>query len=256
MPDITEVNPLPPHWRCPHCQYSEFITDGSYGCGFDLPDKNCPICDTSLIKDGHDIPFAVFMGFDGDKVPDIDLNFPSDFQAQAHEMTRELMGAGNVYKAGTIQTTEEKNAIGYVKGYYESQGIDPKTIRPAQIDRLAQGCIGVKRTTGQHPGGIIVIPSNMSVFDFTPYQYPANSEDASWRTTHYDFHAIHDNVLKFDEYTKKHKKRWKRTLISPFPPQYFLNFLCVIVLLCVQVALYQQVILPLVPAVPSLNLPR
>ena len=139
------------------------------------------------------------MGFHADKVPDIDLNFPSDFQAQAHEMTRELMGAGNVYKAGTIQTTEEKNAIGYVKGYYESQGIDPKTIRPAQIDRLAQGCIGVKRTTGQHPGGIIVIPSNMSVFDFTPYQYPANSEDASWRTTHYDFHAIHDNVLKFDE---------------------------------------------------------
>lgn len=167
--------------------------------GFDLPDKDCPNCHIPMHKDGHNIPFETFLGFHADKVPDIDLNFPSDFQAQAHEMTRELMGAGNVYKAGTIQTTEEKNAIGYVKGYYESQGIDPKTIRPAQIDRLAQGCIGVKRTTGQHPGGIIVIPSNMSVFDFTPYQYPANSEDASWRTTHYDFHAIHDNVLKFDE---------------------------------------------------------
>ena len=199
MSGITEVNPLPPYWLCQKCKHLEWADLSIADDGFDLPDKDCPNCHTPMHKDGHNIPFETFLGFHADKVPDIDLNFPSDFQAQAHEMTRELMGAGNVYKAGTIQTTEEKNAIGYVKGYYESQGIDPKTIRPAQIDRLAQGCIGVKRTTGQHPGGIIVIPSNMSVFDFTPYQYPANSEDASWRTTHYDFHAIHDNVLKFDE---------------------------------------------------------
>lgn len=199
MSGITEVNPLPPYWLCQKCKHLEWADLSIADDGFDLPDKDCPNCHIPMHKDGHNIPFETFLGFHADKVPDIDLNFPSDFQAQAHEMTRELMGAGNVYKAGTIQTTEEKNAIGYVKGYYESQGIDPKTIRPAQIDRLAQGCIGVKRTTGQHPGGIIVIPSNMSVFDFTPYQYPANSEDASWRTTHYDFHAIHDNVLKFDE---------------------------------------------------------
>lgn len=199
MSGITEVNPLPPHWLCEKCKHLEWADLNTADDGFDLPDKDCPQCHVKMHKDGHNIPFETFLGFHADKVPDIDLNFPSDFQAQAHEMTRKLLGAGNVYKAGTIQTTEEKNAIGYVKGYFENRNIDPKTIRPAQIDRLAMGCIGVKRTTGQHPGGIIVIPSNMSVFDFTPYQYPANSEEADWRTTHYDFHAIHDNVLKFDE---------------------------------------------------------
>ncbi len=201
MSGITEVNPLPPYWLCPNpaCKDLIWADTNVYSDGFDLPDKDCPKCGTPMKKDGHNIPFETFLGFHGDKVPDIDLNFPSDFQSTAHEMTRKLMGADNVYKAGTIQTTEEKNAIGYVKGYFENQNIDPKTIRPAEIDRLAAGCVGVKRTTGQHPGGIIVIPNNMSVFDFTPYQYPANSEDASWKTTHYDFHAIHDNVLKFDE---------------------------------------------------------
>ena len=199
MSGITEVNPLPPHWVCPKCKHLIWADAVKCPDGFDLPDKDCPECGTKMHKDGHDIPFETFLGFHADKVPDIDLNFPSDFQAEAHEMTRQLLGAENVFKAGTIQTTEEKNAIGYVKSFFESQGIDPKTIRPAEIDRLAAGCIGVKRTTGQHPGGIIVIPSDMSVFDFTPYQYPANAEDAEWRTTQYDFHAIHDNVLKFDE---------------------------------------------------------
>lgn len=199
MSGITEVNPLPPYWLCEKCKHLEWADLSIADDGFDLPDKDCPNCHVKMHKDGHNIPFETFLGFHADKVPDIDLNFPSDFQAQAHEMTRKLMGDGNVFKAGTIQTTEEKNAIGYVKGYYESKGIDPKTIRPAQIDRLAMGCVGVKRTTGQHPGGIIVIPSNMSVYDFTPFQYPANSEDASWMTSHYDFHKIHDNVLKFDE---------------------------------------------------------
>lgn len=199
MSGITEVNPLPPHWLCERCKHLEWADLEVADDGFDLPDKDCPACRIPMRKDGHNIPFETFLGFHADKVPDIDLNFPSDFQAQAQELTKELLGAENVYKAGTIQTTEEKNAIGYVRGYYENRKIDPKTVRPAQIDYLAKGCIGVKRTTGQHPGGIIAIPSDMSVFEFTPYQYPANSEDASWKTTHYDFRAIHDNVLKFDE---------------------------------------------------------
>lgn len=199
MSGITEVNPLPPYWLCSKCKKLVWADTKKYADGFDLPDMECPNCHIKMMKDGHNIPFATFLGFHAEKVPDIDLNFPSDFQSQAHEMTKQLMGADNVFKAGTIQTTEEKNAIGYVKGYFEYFNIDPRTIRPAEIDRLAAGCVGVKRTTGQHPGGIIVIPSNMDVFDFTPYQYPANNTDASWRTTHYDFHKIHDNVLKFDE---------------------------------------------------------
>lgn len=201
MSGITEVNPLPPFWLCPNpdCKHLEWADPKKYNDGFDLPDRVCPKCGTKMKKDGHNIPFETFLGFHADKVPDIDLNFPSDFQAQAHEMTRKLMGAKNVFKAGTIQGTEEKNAIGYVKGYLESKNVDLRTIRNAEIDRIAHGCIGVKRTTSQHPGGIIVIPDDMSVFDFTPYQYPANSEDASWLTTQYDFRSIHDNVLKFDE---------------------------------------------------------
>lgn len=199
MAGITEVNPLPPHWICPQCKNLIWADANRWPDGFDLPDQDCPECGTRMDKDGHDIPFETFLGFHADKVPDIDLNFPSDFQAQAHSMTRELLGAKNVFKAGTIQTTEQKNAVGYVKGFLEYQGIQPSSVRPAEIDRLAAGCVGVKRTTGQHPGGIIVIPNDMSVFDFTPYQYPANSEDATWLTTHYDFHSIHDNVLKFDE---------------------------------------------------------
>lgn len=199
MAKITEVNPLPPYWLCKKCKNLIWADVKIYFDGYDLPDRNCEKCGTKMVKDGHNIPFATFLGFHAEKVPDIDLNFPSDFQSKAHEITKKLLGADNCFKAGTIQSVEEKNAIGYVKGYFENRGIDPKTIRPAEIDRLASGCIGVKKTTGQHPGGIIVIPSDMDVLDFTPYQYPANDSDSSWKTTHFEYKTIHDNVLKFDE---------------------------------------------------------
>ncbi len=198
MSGITEVNPLPPHYRCPKCHHLEWADTSKYGSGFDLPDKNCPECGTKMIGDGQNIPFATFLGFHAEKVPDIDLNFPSDFQSTAHEHIKSLLGEKNVFKAGTIQTTQEKNARGYVLGYFESLNKDTSKIRNAEIDRIAMGCIDVKRTTGQHPGGVIVIPDNMEVYDFTPVQYPADEVDSSWKTTHYDFHAIHDNVLKFD----------------------------------------------------------
>jgi DNA polymerase-3 subunit alpha (Gram-positive type) len=198
MSGITEVNPLPPHYRCPKCHHIEWADTKVYGSGFDLPDKNCPECGTKMIGDGQNIPFATFLGFHAEKVPDIDLNFPSDFQSIAHEHIKTLLGEKNVFKAGTIQTTQEKNGRGYVLGYFESLNKDPNKIRSAELDRIAAGCVDVKRTTGQHPGGVIVIPDNMEVYDFTPVQYPADEVDSSWKTTHYDFHAIHDNVLKFD----------------------------------------------------------
>lgn len=202
MMGITEVNALPAHYLCYHCKYSEFNDDAGvpYGkelaSGYDLPDKICPRCGEPLGKEGQDMPFATFLGFNCDKVPDIDLNFSGDNQASAHAYTKVLFGEDNVYRAGTIGTVAEKTAFGYVKGWAEEHGVTD--IRNAEVERLAMGCTGVKRTTGQHPGGIVVIPGYMDVFDFTPFQYPADDNTAEWRTTHFDYHAIDQDVLKLD----------------------------------------------------------
>ncbi len=198
MADITEVNPLPPHYNCPKCHYTEFTDLPDIFSGYDLPEKKCPVCGADLRHDGQNIPFATFLGFNAEKVPDIDLNFPGDYQARAHDYTKELLGAQNVFRAGTIETVAEKTAFGYARGFYERLGRDMAKVSRADVSFLATHCQDVKRTTGQHPGGIVVIPQNFEVYDFTPIQYPADDKDANWKTTHFDFHAIHDNVLKLD----------------------------------------------------------
>ena len=202
MMGITEVNPLPAHYRCQKCQTSIFYDEdgkdlgATYSSGFDLPDKRCPNCNEPMTKDGQDMPFATFLGFNADKVPDIDLNFSDLNQASAHDYTKVLFGVDNVYRAGTIGTVAEKTAFGFVKGYFEDKGITNK--RTCEIERLAKGCTGVKRTTGQHPGGIVVVPDYMEVSDFTPFQFPADDANSAWRTTHFDYHAIDQDLLKLD----------------------------------------------------------
>ncbi len=212
---ITEINPLAPHYRCNKCKFTAFkmtedekkdnpITENelpfqkdlaSVESGYDLPDAVCPVCGNKLTKDGHDIPFETFLGFNGDKVPDIDLNFSGEYQSIAHEYVRELLGNEYAFRGGTVATVAEKNAYGYVKAYIEKKGLD---LRTAEIDRISEKIVGVKRSTGQHPGGIVVVPKSIDIYDVTPIQYPADNYENAWRTTHFDYHAFEDNLLKLD----------------------------------------------------------